>query len=664
MGNNEVELNESQDDEYFNFSTFRELMKNEQIRRIIYQPRRIPMSIREDIAEIIADEIIFNKDFQIKDPEKFIEHYGAFYPIFITLKNTEIWRELKELASKNKVIRVLLFKEVLTKIFDLLESFSEYETEILKDLKNNESKKLAQEFKAIIEETLNLWGRRPNEKIWSTSDIVNMFKKLLSQLEALKENNFKLRDIKQFLKNSEESGKLLNIFISFLKKSVERYLSSLGTNKESNLKHIQQLLDNLTTIKKLADDFRSTTAGLSQTPENRLSSSMEEQYEYIENLLKNIIDILTRLLNKFPTASQFKLSESMLLSYKVSNFHGKETSQRIINQILQKAIISDMSEFIQTLKEHLNTLELLTLLFPLGWDFSINQLHSTYLMNLDKYSKLLEKNKELMEIIDMLGRIELEAGSKRLEISHFSTSEVYSVTLSKNIQYALPTELVKLGHDTLKYLFYAKFVEGKLLTYQLRGKSWVGGPPKKQRRGPVVALVDTSGSMQGAPEILTKTIILAVVKYMLKDKRDVKVILFSSINQIKEIELTNRKKMAREFLDFLNLTFGSGTDFNTALKAGLDSIKNKRFENADILFITDGLSVISDKSLLNECDEFRKKKNGRIFTIIVGNDTAGGLDEVSDYVFLVSNVPDWSVDESPARIIKFIRKSTNKKEPN
>ena len=47
-------------------------------------------------------------------------------------------------------------------------------------------------------------------------------------------------------------------------------------------------------------------------------------------------------------------------------------------------------------------------------------------------------------------------------------------------------------------------LEGKLLTYQLIGKNWNSDASGK-KKGPVVALVDTSVSMRGSPEILAKS---------------------------------------------------------------------------------------------------------------------------------------------------------------
>jgi uncharacterized protein with von Willebrand factor type A (vWA) domain len=200
-------------------------------------------------------------------------------------------------------------------------------------------------------------------------------------------------------------------------------------------------------------------------------------------------------------------------------------------------------------------------------------------------------------------------------------------------------------------------LEGKLLTYQLKGENWNSDTAGKKRKGPVVALVDTSASMRGSPELLAKAVLLAITRRMLKENRDVKVILFSSKWQTVEIELTNKNRVGEEFLEFLKFTFGGGTDFNTALRAGLKAMKSEKvFEGADILFLTDGYSELSERPLIREWNEIKAEKRARIFSLIIGNSDAGGLEQVSDYTYLIRNAENWEVAESPASFVKAISK--------
>ena len=200
------------------------------------------------------------------------------------------------------------------------------------------------------------------------------------------------------------------------------------------------------------------------------------------------------------------------------------------------------------LEDHLEMLEILSMLFPgRAWDYSLQALHREYFENLEKYASLFRKSSDLHKILEQVGRIELEYGSKKLRLSPHSKTEVHSINLSGDIQTLLPIETVKLKNPVLKRKFYADMIEEKLLTYQLRGENWNSDFAGKKRKGPVVALVDTSASMRGAPELLAKAVVLAIARKMLRESRDVKVILFSSKWQTVEIELTDKTYGERVF---------------------------------------------------------------------------------------------------------------------
>ncbi|WP_048144065.1 VWA domain-containing protein, partial [Methanosarcina sp. 2.H.T.1A.15] len=155
------------------------------------------------------------------------------------------------------------------------------------------------------------------------------------------------------------------------------------------------------------------------------------------------------------------------------------------------------------------------------------------------------------------------------------------------------------------------------------------GPPRIKPRGPMIVLVDTSGSMHGTPQTLAKSAVLAMAKLMLSQQRDMKVILFASTSQHLEIELSSKKRMSEKFLNFLLYTFGGGTDFNTALASGLKSLKEKDFQGADLLFITDGRSEISDELVLARWEEAKKKYNAKVYTcLLYTSDAADEEDSV------------------------------------
>lgn len=502
------------------FGSFEELLDDPEISETITLPRNIPRRNREEIAGILYRELVLGEDYDIKDPARFIGRFGVFYLLLITLKGSGEWERLKALARESRISALIMLRIVLTKVFDLLDDFSQFEP-LFRNVLPERLLLPYEQFKALLESTLELWHRR--------------------------------------MANALPPG-----------------------SGQISLLHFGE-------------------------------ANFAEQ---------------------------------------VGRFNEGEAARQFLCLLASSALLADIAGQVSEVESHLPSLEMLTLLHPgRNWDLSMIELHRTYLANLHKYSKIVERNEDIRKILDHIGRIEIEYGSRRQSMVSYSQSEMHSVTTSSDLQHMLPAESVKLKDPTLKSLFFARWVEGKLLTYQLTGRNWAGGARKK--RGPMVAMVDTSGSMHGAPEVVAKAVVLALVRRMLKEGRDVKVFLFSSTGQTSEIELTDTKKMAREFLDFLSYTFEGGTDFNTALAEGVGALKERQYVNADILFITDGLSAVSDPQITAGLDAV-KKKGTRLFTIIVGNDSAGGMEGLSDRVFILGKADGHDPENSPANAIKLI----------
>jgi uncharacterized protein with von Willebrand factor type A (vWA) domain len=497
------------------------------LRSTIAFPRTIPRPVREKIAEILTLEILFGQPYEIKDPERFIGTFGAFYPILLTLRNSRPWPKLRKIARKSRGAGTAGLKILLPLIYEIMERFSDSSTSVLhaghlKELDAGMEEILSQ-FEKILKETLLMWGN-------TTS--------------------------------SEFSGR---------------------------------------------------------------------------------------------NAQGIRNSEEFVLQEAVLDFMQKDGYQEFLEKIME-GVYWRMNEFISEMEENLELFDTLALLFPQrNWSYSVKELKKepfyVQLKLLKNYSTFFEKNPDLREIVDFIGRREFDPPSDRIHLSPFGKNRIQTVRFSDSINNLLPMEAAKLLNPSLKKKFYADMLEGKLLTYQLLGKYYTG-PPRIKPRGPMIVLVDTSGSMHGAPQTLAKSAVLAMAKRMLSQQRDMKVILFASTSQHLEIELSSRKKMSEKFLNFLLYTFGGGTDFNTALASGLKSLKEKDFQGADLLFITDGKSEVSDELVLARWEEAKKKYNAKVYSLIVGSSGAGGLSAISDYTYFVEMEIDSEGSSGFVRLIE------------
>lgn len=315
-----------------------------------------------------------------------------------------------------------------------------------------------------------------------------------------------------------------------------------------------------------------------------------------------------------------------------AEFYGTDANVSLVHHIVRQQLLPRLSAAAEEISDSVDTIELTDLLAAgRGWDYALATLRQEDIQAIRRYSDVARRSRRLMAMIDDLGRASARCAADGTWLPHSGGSEVHSIVTSGDISYLLPSELVKLQDKVLKYLFFARWTDGKLLTYHLQDRS---KPVLEARRkkGPVVALVDTSGSMDGAPGLVSKAIVLAAAKKFLKEGRAMKVILFSSVRQVIEIDL--KAGPLTQFLHFLKASYGGGTDFDTALHAGLQALQGEEYAGADLLFITDGMSRLTDESLTAGWRRLKETRGSQIFTVIVGNDQPGGLEEISDRVYI------------------------------
>jgi len=246
-----------------------------------------------------------------------------------------------------------------------------------------------------------------------------------------------------------------------------------------------------------------------------------------------------------------------------------------------------------------------------GANFSYNELIACG----DDFAALahtLENNAKIKELTHKMGREYIsEEKKKQVKIPQASKSEIYGTHRSDDVMRMLSSELLNLEDETLEVLFYARLLEKNLLTYELQGVTYVNceeTETTKKRTGPVVACLDTSGSMQGAPLLKAKALLLAIANILKKEDRSLHLVLFGSTGEIREFSMVGQNDSVG-LLKFLKQGFGGGTDFETPLKHAFEIIASQKdYKKADVLMISDGdcslppeftKTVITKKEILN-----------------------------------------------------------------
>lgn len=213
-------------------------------------------------------------------------------------------------------------------------------------------------------------------------------------------------------------------------------------------------------------------------------------------------------------------------------------------------------------------------------------------------AKELERNQNIKDLARKMGRNYVsEQQKKRRKVPHRSKSEVHGTHRSDDLMRLLPNELVNLEDDDLEMLFYARLLEKNLLTYELQGITHHNeeySVTQQKRTGPVVACLDTSGSMNGEPMKKARALLFAIANILKRERRSLHVLLFGASGEIKEYAMNGADELAG-LLRFLNQGFNGGTDFETPLNRALDIIQQQtHFIKADVLMISDGDCCLSE----------------------------------------------------------------------
>jgi uncharacterized protein with von Willebrand factor type A (vWA) domain len=272
----------------------------------------------------------------------------------------------------------------------------------------------------------------------------------------------------------------------------------------------------------------------------------------------------------------------------------------------------------------------------IGWSNAPGQLEIVLLERLRGLTALLEQLDDLRKLADHLGR--LEDATRKKGPQYGGREEVTGVRFSGDVANALPSELGLLGDPDTEDLFYQRYSEKRLLSLELKGTG-DDGTTMGDKRGPIIACIDTSASMEGAPELAAKALVLAVCRKVIPKGRRVHLILFGGPGERTEIRLRRGLGGLEGLLDFLEMSFHSGTDFDGPLLRALDLLEEADLTAADILVVTDGLCRAAPE-VVDRVAQARETRGVRVWSVVLGRRDVRGVAPFSDEV--------WQLDPTDA----------------
>lgn len=293
-----------------------------------------------------------------------------------------------------------------------------------------------------------------------------------------------------------------------------------------------------------------------------------------------------------------------------------------------------------------------------GFDLSVSVLKRVGWLEILKLREMIERLPQLREIVQQLGRLHAAAEGesvaekllvpvRRIEKERrevrtpLAPTETRGIERSGEIARMLPAEAAMLGHPKLRLLWHARRAERALLTYRVEGlvieraqveteaMEEVEGKRPRPHRGPIIAVIDTSGSMHGLPERVAKAVVLEALRTAHTEKRACYLYAYSGPSQVLEHELSLTEDGLGKLMTFLSHSFGGGTDIG-AMTTVVERLKRESWKKADVVLVTDGewaapASVITGVTAA--------KANGtRFHGVQVGNRGRTGLHSLCDPV--------------------------------
>ena len=213
----------------------------------------------------------------------------------------------------------------------------------------------------------------------------------------------------------------------------------------------------------------------------------------------------------------------------------------------------------------------------------------------------LQSSQKLRDIIKYLGKYREILGSTRKSSYIYGRGDKYDIVLGSDFTRAVSSEYAYLALPETIPLFIQKVQRKTLKQYRKRECVTKG-------HGDIVVCIDESGSMDGDPIAWAKAVALVLLEHATQNNRSCAMVRFASSPETVTHLFTKGKYTPNDVFDFAESFLGGGTNFEIPLNKAVTLIEAEGFENADIIFISDGQCCISEGFAKDFCDKSKQLK--------------------------------------------------------
>lgn len=151
-------------------------------------------------------------------------------------------------------------------------------------------------------------------------------------------------------------------------------------------------------------------------------------------------------------------------------------------------------------------------------------------------------------------------------------------------------------------------------------------------KGPVILVVDTSGSMGGDRVNFAMGLELALAVQCQAKRRPFYVLTFGAPGEIREQAFPAKEDIWERLEKCLSWAFGGGTDFDGPLLRVADLVSQAEWSQADVVMVTDGECSVRPDTMAR-LQRVRRATDLDLIGVLVGN--GRGLDGVATVTYAV-----------------------------
>lgn len=259
---------------------------------------------------------------------------------------------------------------------------------------------------------------------------------------------------------------------------------------------------------------------------------------------------------------------------------------------------------------------------------------------------LLIRHPEFREVLRRAGKLRRIAQSTATKRAQ-GVGTIVGLERGADLGRVLPAQLGRLQHPILRALALKDLAERALMQYRVEGR-------EPQGRGPIVIMVDESGSMLGRSELWAKAVVIAALRQAVVERRSVALCYFDhQIRTTITMDADGRAPtpygdVAGVVRDALTRRPAGGTSYDAPLAWGLDALEAGD-DRADLIMVTDGYASATPAVLARL--EAQRERGTRVFGLLVGGGDMGTLGPLCDEVVDLDATPEDQIDDRLAGLV-------------